>query len=438
MAVMITADTIAAISSSIAPAARIIVRTSGSLSFALSEMFGASLDSNSSAEHREIAFAGLTLPAWIYRFRGPHSYTAEDIVEYHIPGNPVLAKLLLNELLARGARAAEAGEFTARAFFNGKMDLTGAEGVAAVISAQNQRELAAARQLLAGELANRLRPVLDVLAETLALVEVGIDFVEEDVSFLSRNQQRTRVQQADEALARLLVESTRFERLAHEPQVVLIGRPNAGKSTLLNALAGRQRAVVSATAGTTRDMLTAEVMLPRGMIRVTDVAGIDSLTPLSEIEREMRSQALIAADSADVIVLVRDLTDSEPVLASGRAPSLVLRTKLDLMPSASVDQGLGVSALTGAGMEQLRGALDAVCFGDAGTGSSLAVNLRHVRAIAEARAALGRAIEAIDNAGPEVIAMELREAIDAVGSILGRVTPDELLGRIFAGFCIGK
>lgn len=435
---MITADTIAAISSSMASAARIIIRTSGSRSFALAEMLGASLDSNSSAERREIAFAGLKLPAWIYCFRGPQSYTAEDIVEYHVPGNPVLAKLLLNELLARGTRPAEPGEFTARAFFNGRMDLTGAEGVAATISAQNQRELAAARQLLAGELVNRLRPVLDSLTETLALVEVGIDFVEEDVSFISRDEQRAQVKQADEALARLLAQSARFERLAHEPQVVLIGRPNAGKSTLLNALAGRQRAVVSATAGTTRDMLTTEVVLPRGMVRLTDVAGIDSLTPSSEIERETRSQALIAAESADVLVLVRDLTDSEPLLSLKRAPSLVVRTKLDLVPSATIAEGLAVSAFTGAGMEKLRNALDAICFGDAGAAASLALNLRHVRAIQEARTSLGRALEAIENAGAEVLAMELRESIEAIGSILGRVTPDELLGRIFAGFCIGK
>ena len=483
---MTTGDTIAAISSSIGAAPRIIIRTSGPLSFSLAQGLGVATDhrrgrglspmsdcapawegqapaeperfrsgkfgsagaspslsghtqhGSHSALHCRLRFVNLTFPAWIYRFPGPRSYTGEDIIEYHVPGNPVLARSLLDELLSRGARAAEPGEFTARAFFNGRIDLTGAEGVAATIAAGSQRELAAARQLLAGELAQRLKPILEVLTDTLALVEVGIDFTEEDVSFLTLDEQRSRLSMADEALERLVNQTVRFERLSHEPEVVLIGRPNAGKSTLLNALAGRDRAVVSPTAGTTRDALTAKVTLRRGIVRVTDIAGIDSAADESEIEQQMQTHALRAAQAADLPVLVHDITDPQPPLSLDIAPGLVVHTKLDLLPAGGESRGFAVSALTGAGMDELRDRLDAACFGDTGGGASLALNLRHVRAITEARDALGRAKLAVGIAGAEVVAMELRDVIDALGSVLGRVTPDDLLGRIFSEFCIGK
>jgi tRNA modification GTPase len=437
---MTSGDTIAAISSSVGVAARIVIRTSGPLSLSLARQLGASDDAGPGASTRPtIRFRDLIVPAWIYLFAAPRSYTGEDLVEYHLAGNPILAKLLLDELLARGARAAEPGEFTARAYFNGRMDLTHAEGVAATIAAGNEGELAAARRLLAGELAARLAPVLDRLTETLALVEVGIDFTEEDVSFLSRQQQRSRISEADEALDRLIADSTRFERLAHEPHIVLVGRPNAGKSTLLNALAGRERAVVSPVAGTTRDVLTAEITLPHGLVRISDVAGIEQHSTLSEIERQMQANALRAAKAADVLVLVEDLTDTRPSLTLAANPSLIVRTKLDLASSeADLQNGIAVSTLTGQGMNELRERLDAACFKDASAARSLALNLRHLRAIEDARAALSRASQAVAGAGAEVLALDLREAIDAIGNVLGQVTPDDVLGHIFSGFCIGK
>jgi tRNA modification GTPase len=353
--------------------------------------------------------------------------------------------MVLAEIVRLGARHAEPGEFTARAYFNGRLDLTQAEGVAATIGAHSQRELRAARQLLGGELARRLRPVMDDVAQELALIEVGIDFADEDVTFLSAEQVRERCGGATAALDALLAESARFERLSHEPRIVLVGRPNAGKSTLLNALAGAERAVVSEVAGTTRDALWADVRLARGVVRVVDVAGIEEGSGVrvqgsaeGDIARQMREQAMREVATADLVVLVEDVSarTERPELA--RTPDLTVRTKLDLVPSFEVEQAAcAVSAETGAGMEALRAHLDQLAFGPTAAGTGLALNARHVNLITQAKEALARATDAIP-AGPELVALELRDVLDALGGVLGRLSPDDLLGKIFSTFCIGK
>jgi tRNA modification GTPase len=382
----------------------------------------------------------MLVPAWLFCFASPHSVTGEDVLEMHIPGNPLLARMLLDALIHHGARQAEPGEFTARAFFNGRMDLTAAEGVAATIAAHSDRELQAARQLMAGELARRLAPIMDGLAETLGLIEVGIDFSEEDVTFLSPEQLASRLDEAGAALRQLLDDSARFERLSHEPQVVLVGRPNAGKSTLLNALSGQQRAVVSPHAGTTRDAISSEVRLRRGTIRLTDVAGIEGAAHGDSISEQMQQRAHRAAMSADLVVLVRDLRDRADPPAIQRKPDLVVETKADLAdaPELSASSPLRVSAVTGFHLQHLRDRLDELAFGVFDGSASLALNARHVHAIEQAREAIGRAKANAERVSAEIVALELREALDALGSILGNVSPDDVLGRIFSTFCIGK
>ncbi len=507
---MTSGDTIVAISSAVGPAARMVVRTSGPQSVQLATTFWLDpLPAAGAATFGTLRFSDLSVPGWLYIFHAPHSYTGENLVEFHIPGNALLARMLLDALTSAGARPADPGEFTARAYFNGRIDLTEAEGVAATIAAGNEQELRAARQLLAGELARRLRPASDLIAETLALVEVGIDFVDEDVTFLSAADVNDRVSRADALLRDLLETSSRFERLSHEPRVVLVGRPNAGKSTLLNALAGHERAVTSPVAGTTRDVLTAEVALPRGIVKLTDAAGIEgagsphtveantapsslslsprervgvreasqlnsatspstpphpNLLPKGEgtrraidalpvgegtgevhdaITRQMRSQALRAVEAADVLVLVRDIADTQPDLDLPRTPDFVVRTKLDLLPAGASPQpdSIMVSAFSGANLDALRRELDCRAFGNTtAAGSSLALNARHIQAVSEARAALSRAVEHANTkpSSAELIALELREALDAAGRVVGMVSPDELLGRVFSAFCIGK
>jgi len=438
---MRTDDTIAAISSAVGSSARMIVRTSGTESTPIAaELSTSALPAHASIARVTLHFAGMRVPVNRYTFIAPRSVSGEDVVEYHIPGNPVLARLLLDELIRRGARQADPGEFTARAYFNGRIDLTAAEGVAATVAAASERELLAARQLLSGELARRLRPIMDRLAEVLALVEAGIDFSDEDISFIPRDDALDRIRNAMQELDELLAHSARFERLTHEPEAVLVGRPNAGKSTLLNALAGHERAVVSPVAGTTRDAIWAHVRLGRGIVRIIDVAGIDA-SPASELELKMRDGALRAMETADVVVLVQDATDSRPPPQLARAPNLLVLSKSDLAQPPTAN-ALLVSSLTGEGLPALRDKLDLLCFGATGEGPgpgnvALALNARHVDCVNEALHALQRAAASVD-AGAELLALELRESLDALGRILGGITPDDLLGRIFATFCIGK
>ncbi len=299
---------------------------------------------------------------------------------------------------------------------------------------------------MSGELARHVTPIIDGIAQTLALLEVGIDFSDEDVSILSTSDLRSRLGQADDALADLLADSTRFDRLVHEPTVVLVGRPNAGKSTLFNALAGHDRAVVSPVAGTTRDVLSALVALRRGVMRLLDIAGLDEIDEARSsssqqrlIELKMREQALRAVAEADRVVLVRDAMDSVPPPTLAREPDLTVWSKGDLWVKSSDDENsrLAVSAKTGRGLERLREELDVLCFGEWSETPALALNARHVRAIESARQALMQAMEQ-SRAGPEFAAIGLREGMDALGQITGRISSDDLLGRIFSAFCIGK
>lgn len=433
---MMTGDTIAAISSAVGMAARMIVRLSGPDSRNIAAgLCGGILPGAGEAVHAVMTVQGMSFPLWVYGFLRPHSYTGEDLIEFHLPGNPLLARMVLGETLRLGARAAEAGEFTARAYFNGRIDLTEAEGVAATIAAHSRQELLAARQLLAGELAKRLRPTMDQIAQTLALVEAGIDFSDEDVAFLTPQQIADHAAEADAMLEELESASTRFERLAHEPQIVLIGRPNAGKSTLLNVLAGQQRAVVSPVPGTTRDAIWAEATLPRGRVRIIDVAGMGDNHPVDdEIEQQMHQRASESVATADVLVLVREAADKRPRLALDRSPDLVVASKSDQWHGGVSADELAVSAQSGSNMDELRRRLDDLAFGRGG-GASLALNARHLREIKQAREALSRITV---KAAMEVAALDLRESLDALGRVIGSVSPDDLLGRIFSTFCIGK
>ncbi len=434
-------DTIVAISSATGRAVRMIVRLSGPGALTIANQLTCRhgrFSDHAVIERLPLHVNGLTFDAIIYAFIAPRSYTGQHLIELHVPGNPLLARLTLNACQQLGARLAEPGEFTARAYFNGRLDLTEAEGVMAIIAAHGEAELSAARQLMAGELSRRLKPAMELLADTLALVEVGIDFVDEDVTFLSDEQIADRLSRIDAMLVDIQSSSGRLEKLAHEPRVVLVGKPNAGKSTLLNALVGHDRAVVSPIAGTTRDALTATVFLRRGAIQLTDVAGLEPGGG-SEIERQMQSHAVAEIQSADVVVWVEESLNPSAWAGSpcdDRPPDLIVLSKADLMRAGvRAPEAIQVSAVTGEGMSQLRDAMDRLAFGSQIPGATLSLTSRHLLAIESTRAAIARAAGLREL---ETIATELREALNCLGQILGVIAPDELLGRVFSAFCIGK
>lgn len=385
------------------------------------------------------------LPCLAIVARAPHSYTGEDVVELFVPANGDLLAALESRLVAAAApadidcRRAEPGEFTLRAFLHGRIDLSQAEGIAATIAATNDAQLLAARQLADGALARFVRALADRVADDLALVEAGIDFTdEEDVVAIEPGVLRAHLDEIVGAVDDRLDRSTPLERLEATPRVVLTGAPNAGKSTLFNALLGRRRAVESPTAGTTRDVLEEPLALrsPTGDLHVSlvDLAGVDDgphgLNPC------MQARALDAMASADLVVRC---VPADETAASPPGGELLVRTKGDLAPAP----GIVVCARTGAGLDALRAEMARRLTARLGAreGETLALSIRHADALRAARDALQRCradVAARSLRDVELVAASLREALDALGSISGRIAPDEVLGRIFGRFCVGK
>lgn len=464
-------DTISAISSAIGHSPRGIVRLCGPDAIRIADELFAPVDSpplRDRAGHTcclgELRLSppdpAPSLPCEAYVFRSPRSYTRQDIIELHTLGSPPILSVVLRFCFSHGARLAEPGEFTARAFFAGQLDLSEVEGVAALIHAESDAQLEAGERLLHGALSKQATALQDRLSDVLSLVEADIDFAEETVDFISPDELRDRLGRIASDLRELLATSLSAERLETLPRVMLLGPPNVGKSSLLNRLSGLDRAICSPLPRTTRDVLTAPLEMPHSEAILVDGAGMG----LSETHIDRLADAAVrqAAATADLILFVVDL-GQQPIRPRfelledlSDRPTMVVANKADLVKPADMDDRLGqivpprqvtavpVSAMTGYGCNNLIAEIEQAIHAEPGPGAeAITLKNRHRHALASAAEAVERGLEiatgsteTLDNA--ELIALELREAGEELGRIAGQIVTDELLGRIFEGFCIGK
>ncbi len=372
--------------------------------------------------------------------RAPRTYTREDLVEIHLPGSPPLVEALLRDLVARGARPARPGEFTLRAFLNGRIDLVQAEAVEQLISAEGEEELRAALGQLGGGLSGPIARLESGLLDLAADAEAALDFPEEDLELVPLEAARRRAGTLREAVRALRAESAPCRAPGGRPVAALFGPANAGKSSLFNALAGAD-ALVSPVAGTTRDVLAADLERPLPL-RLLDAAGVGeggAAGPAAEAERRARE----AACGADLVLFVVDASDwarAVPLEPRG-APVLLVVNKCDLVPGDAARAGFAareaalVSARTGEGLEALREALGRMLGASGSAGGRFRLNLRQRAALLDAEAALDRAAEA---EGLELAALDLRAALAALAALSGRDAGEELLDRVFSRFCLGK
>jgi len=382
-------------------------------------------------------------------FHAPHSYTAEDVVEIHCHGNPLLVRRIIDLCLDAGARMAHPGEFTQRAFLNGKLDLTQAEAVADLIRSQSLASQRMALQQLDGRLHQLIAGFREALANLLALVEVHVDFPEEDIDRPLQQVLQTQADDLCQQMHDLLATFDAGRVLRDGLAVLILGRPNVGKSSLLNALLGEARAIVTEIPGTTRDLIEEQLQIGGVPLRLVDAAGIRDTADLIEAEGVRRTRD--RASTADLVLLVVDghqgvvPEDRLALSACDRNRVLLVMNKADLpqQPLCADFADLPrvtVSARTGAGMESLRQAmLSAVHAEHAGGESFFLSDRRHRDALLRAERATRQFQAGLrDGIAHEYLALDLRDALDALGEITGETTPDEILGRIFAGFCIGK
>ena len=370
-------------------------------------------------------------------FPAPHSYTGEAVLELHGHGGPVVLQSVLGACLDAGARIAEPGEFTRRAYLEGRLDLAQAEAVADLIDASSREAARSALPSLSGEFSAAVESMRVQLVELRALTEAMLDFPEEEIDPLHREQAQSRLSRVRSALDDVVAKSRQGSLLRSGIHVVLAGRPNVGKSSLLNRLAGEERAIVTPLAGTTRDALREPIQIEGVPLVLVDTAGLRVSS--DEIERLGIERTRREIERADVVLAVMEAGDPQTDLDSlpRDAIRLPVYNKIDLRPDFAPPQGaLTVSALTGAGLPQLRKAiLDAMGWTATGESAFLARE-RHLRALAAAAEHLTRA--SAEQNRWEFFAEELRLAHDRLASITGAYTSDDLLGEIFARFCIGK
>lgn len=388
-------------------------------------------------------------------FPGPNSFTGEDVLELQGHGGPVILDLLLREITQLGVRLARPGEFSERAFLNDKLDLAQAEAIADLIDATTEQAAKNALHSLQGAFSVRIHELVEALISLRIYVEASIDFPEEEIDFLTDGKVATDLAAIEQKLVQVFKEAKQGVLVRDGMRVVIAGRPNAGKSSLLNALSGRESAIVTSIEGTTRDVLREHIHIDGMPLHIIDTAGLRD-SP-DEVERIGIQRAWQEIQQADRILLLVDSGNTPELEANKIWPEFVkkledtskltlVRNKIDLSGEtaglAKLENGasyIGISAATGAGMEDLKQHLkDIMGFSNSGEGGFTA-RRRHLDALERAQSflALGKA-QLHGYAAGELLAEDLRQAQNALSEITGEFTPDDLLGRIFSSFCIGK
>lgn len=446
-----TTDTIAALATPPGRGGIGIVRVSGARAAAIAQRLLGRLPAPRHAEYlpfrapdHSIIDQGIAL-----YFPAPHSFTGEDVLELQGHGGPVVVDMLLEAVLAAGARAALPGEFSQRAFLNGKLDLAQAEAVADLIDSASRTAARCALRSLQGEFSRRIDTLLEALIGLRTYVESALDFPDEEIDFLGDGAISARLAELSATLAAVVASARQGRLLKDGMTVVLAGRPNAGKSSLLNALAGQETAIVTDVPGTTRDLLREHISIDGMPLHVVDTAGLREAT--DAVEQEGIRRAWAAIESADRLVLVVDdrigIAAEELAILARLPPALprtIVRNKVDLTgtttTAANGDHGveIPVSARSGYGIDTLRAHLKSLMGYQGADEGVFMARRRHLAALALAQEHLSAATALLRQGTGELLAEELRLAQNALGEVTGRFTSDDLLERIFSTFCIGK
>jgi len=382
-------------------------------------------------------------------FKGPNSYTGEDVVEVQGHGGIVVINMLLKRIIALGARIAKPGEFTERAFLNNKLDLTQAEAVADIIESTTEHSVRSAQRSLQGTFSKLIHELIGELTELRIYVEAAIDFVDEEIDFLNEGGIEQRIKLLSEKLTLILSNAKTGQLLRDGISVVLVGKPNAGKSSLLNCLTGEETAIVTDVAGTTRDVLKEYIQLDGLPLHIIDTAGIHDSNNLIEQEGIRRAHKEI--QYADKVLIIHDVRDQHGInefisqLDSDNDKRVIIFNKIDLInqPAKVVYSKDGdqifLSIKTGEGFDLLTDYLKKSVGYDENQEAVFIARQRHVNALSEALIAINNGlIQLQQNQAGEIVAEELRLAQNHLGEITGKISSDDLLGKIFSNFCIGK
>lgn len=385
-------------------------------------------------QSKEIIDSGLA----IY-FAGPNSFTGEDVVELQGHGGPVIQDLLLKEVILLGARQARAGEFSERAFLNDKIDLTQAEAIADLIDSSTAQAAKGAMRSLQGEFSTKVNVLLKELIYLRMYVEAAIDFPDEEIDFLAEDKIRNSIQALQTSLDDTIKQAGQGAILRNGLRLVIAGKPNAGKSSLLNALAGHEAAIVTNVAGTTRDTVRETIDIDGLPVHIIDTAGLRDSQDV--VEKIGIARARAAIKDADHVLHVIDANDTEAAEFIDGDNTTIVYNKTDLAQyqQGSDGKSVTVSALTGDGIDKLREHIKNLAGYAQDSETLFTARRRHLSALAQGRDAVERGLNQLrtNNAG-ELLADELLQAQDAINEITGEFSSDDLLGEIFSGFCIGK